>query len=232
MNPDIYNLIYLYFTFISSYVSISLICFLIDVKKTENELLNRKIQIHNKRELLYLYKKAFINVSKNIFIWVPSFFFFIGNIYTLLIGTVGGTHYFDLYDIIKFGLNFVLIDIFFYLGHRIFHIGFLYRRYHKIHHEFKKPIAIAALYTHPVDCILANILPVLLPIIILNEGIIISNLWIITSTVNTIYISHTGEKNRSEFHDLHHEKFNYNYGTEIFMDRLFGTLRYNRTDVQ
>ena len=32
-----------------------------------------------------------MNVSKNIFIWVPSFFFFIGYIYMLLIGNVGGT---------------------------------------------------------------------------------------------------------------------------------------------
>ena len=217
------NLVLIYLTFISSYVITSILCFINDIKKPEFKLVDDKIQINNRRELIYLYKKALFIVSKNIFFWIPLFFACLGLVYNLLIGNLFQTYFFNIYDIPKFAINFILIDIFFYISHRIFHIGFLYKKYHKIHHEFKKPVAVAALYTHPIDCIFANVLPVLLPIIILKEGIIISNLWVLIAVVNTIYISHKGDKDLSEFHDIHHEKFNYNYGTEMFMDKLFNT---------
>ena len=56
-----------------------------------------------------------------------------------------------------------------------------------------------------------------------KEGIIISNLWVLIAVVNTIYISHKGDKRLSEFHDIHHEKFNYNYEIEIINEKTPST---------
>ena len=223
---EIKNLANLYMTFLGTYLICGLVCFLQDILIWNKDITKRKIQHTNKLEIIYLYKKTLNIVAKNIFFWVPLVFVGGGSCYIIFCnGTLGGNFYFDTYDIPKFAINFLLVDIFFYLSHRLFHFGILYSKYHKIHHELKKPISIGALYTHPVDCIATNILPVLLPIIILKEGIIISNIWIFISVVNTIYFSHTGERGRSEFHDLHHEKFKYNYGTNLIMDKIFGTYR-------
>ena len=61
------NLVLIYFTFISSYIITSILCFINDIKKPVFKLVNDKIQINNRRELIYLYKKALLIVSKNIF---------------------------------------------------------------------------------------------------------------------------------------------------------------------
>ena len=46
---------------------------------------------------------------------------------SILFGSKISTHLFNIWDIPKYMLNFILVDIFFYLGHRLFHIGFLYK---------------------------------------------------------------------------------------------------------
>ena len=38
-----------------------------------------------------------------------------------------------------------------YWYHRLFHIPFLYKWSHKVHHQFKQPTAYAGLATHPVE---------------------------------------------------------------------------------
>ena len=212
----------LYLTFATTYVLTGFYCFLQDKKRTK---FDSKIQLKSKWDIIHNYRKAIGLVSKNVFVTVPLFFLMFNIICSILFGSMISTHLFNIWDIPKYMLNFILVDIFFYLGHRLFHIGFLYKKYHKKHHEFTKPVSIIALYTHPIDCICTNIFPVLLPIIILREGLIVSHLWIITAVVNTIYMSHNGEKDISDFHDLHHEQFNYNYGTEVFMDKLLGTYK-------
>ena len=35
-------------------------------------------------------------------------------------------------------------DFFFYWGHRLMHLPYLYKRIHKQHHEFKNPVSMAA----------------------------------------------------------------------------------------
>ena len=219
------NILYLYLTFVSTYVGTSILCFLHDYFFFNKK---NKIQFDNKNDVISTYKKAFWVCFQNVFLYIPLFI--LGSIYYSDIFSHkfsfghGNSLFFDLYDIPKFITNFFLVDIFFYSFHRIFHFPLLYNLFHKKHHEFKKPVSITALYNTPIDCFFSNMLPILLPIIILDEGTLISHLWIITATVDTIWISHFGRKNWSEFHDLHHEKFKYNYGTEVFMDRLFGTL--------
>merc|ERR1719498_672293 len=51
-------------------------------------------------------------------------------------------------------------DLTFYFVHRAMHESkWLYKNVHKVHHEFKSPNGLTALYCHPVECVLANFVP-------------------------------------------------------------------------
>lgn len=55
-----------------------------------------------------------------------------------------------------------LVELLFYTSHRLLHTKYLYP-YHKLHHGYKAPIALAALYAHPLEAILGNTLAVMAP---------------------------------------------------------------------
>jgi sterol desaturase/sphingolipid hydroxylase (fatty acid hydroxylase superfamily) len=51
--------------------------------------------------------------------------------------------------------------------------------------------------------------------------------WYFYIVSETIW-SHAGYKIGSKLHDIHHKiNIRYNYGNQLFMDRLFGTLTQN-----
>ncbi len=50
-------------------------------------------------------------------------------------------------------------DFLFYWIHRLFHVGWLYKRIHKKHHNFKHTIPIAVEWAHPVEELVANTFP-------------------------------------------------------------------------
>jgi fatty acid hydroxylase domain-containing protein 2 len=50
----------------------------------------------------------------------------------------------------------------FYLTHRMLHQPTLYKRVHAIHHEFSAPVGAAALYSHWLEHLVSNLLPVAL----------------------------------------------------------------------
>jgi len=55
---------------------------------------------------------------------------------------------------------FILIEEFgFYYSHRLFHHRRLYKYIHKKHHEWIAPIAIIAIYCHPLEHVFSNLLP-------------------------------------------------------------------------
>merc|ERR1711920_941959 len=59
--------------------------------------------------------------------------------------------------------SFMVANIFnlfgFYFAHRMLHSASLYARFHKQHHEWKGTVSYAAENAHPVEQILANIIP-------------------------------------------------------------------------
>ena len=60
--------------------------------------------------------------------------------------------------------SFIIIasfEIIFYFSHRLFHVPILYKKYHWIHHEWQRPIALISQYCHPVEYVF-SFLPTLL----------------------------------------------------------------------
>lgn len=100
-------------------------------------------------------------------------------------------------------------EVFAYYSHRILHYRLVYKKIHKIHHEFQAPFAITAIYCHPVEHIMNNIFPVIIGFPIMGCHIATASLWL-TSAIITSLADHSGLHipfvHSSEFHDYHHEK--------------------------
>jgi lathosterol oxidase len=74
-------------------------------------------------------------------------------------------------------LYFLWIDAWAYLAHRVLHWPFFYKRFHKVHHEYKQVTAFSALALHPVDMVmLQGGVFVGLYIMPLHIGVIAANL--------------------------------------------------------
>jgi len=134
---------------------------------------------------------------------------------------------FILYDILKlFGMLF-LSDMSFYWTHRFLHIPFVYKYVHKMHHEHKYPISWSAFYLHPIEFLLTYFCIFLAPVLFFRIHMITFFLYINIITLSLIK-SHCGINiygiYTSIHHDIHHEKFNVNYGTDFgLFDRLCRT---------
>ena len=57
----------------------------------------------------------------------------------------------------------------FYWSHRLFHTPWLYKKFHKQHHEYQVTVTIAAIYNHPFDYFVTNLLPGLFAFILLGK---------------------------------------------------------------
>lgn len=210
----IYFAIIQYILFNLFYYLSSLILFFIDYNSCFV-----KYKIHNNViDMSQIYKKVLPTVIFNTFIVpIPWFFilsFFINILnYQLTISKL-------LFDLIT---TPIIVDVLFYISHRLFHIPILYK-YHKKHHEINIPIGISALYMTPVDLLFGNLLPTYLPLLIISAHPISILCWISFASVNTVIMAHSGFKWLAEYHDYHHTNSNKNFGVNIFMDRLFKTL--------
>ncbi|XP_017055218.1 fatty acid hydroxylase domain-containing protein 2 [Drosophila ficusphila] len=123
----------------------------------------------------------------------------------------------------------VLEEIMFYYAHRLLHHRSVYKHVHKKHHEWTAPIAAITLYAHPVEHVVANLLPVATSIAILGTHVALAYVIFALAIVNSMS-DHTGysfpwSAGSVRFHDYHHAKFNYNYGVLGLLDKLHGTYR-------
>jgi len=181
--------------------------------------LNKIHKIQKNNDILGTYNKIFKRV-----------------LFNTLIGIIPGIYIISLYtntckipfSILKMITDIICTlissDILFYICHRLLHTKILYKYFHKLHHEIKKPIGFGALYSTLTEIYVGNIFPLYTPLLFLSSHEITIMIWIIITCCNTVILSHSGYKKLSEFHDLHHEKFNVNYGSSVFMDKLFGTF--------
>ncbi|TGZ76613.1 hypothetical protein EX30DRAFT_360359 [Ascodesmis nigricans] len=120
----------------------------------------------------------------------------------------------------------VIREVLFYYSHRVFHWRGVYRWVHKMHHEYVTPVAWSAQYCTVLEHIVANVLPILIPGIVLRMHILTFSLWAGSQSLQAT-IDHAGWNTwlwwQARSHDRHHELFKVNFGTNGLLDWLHGT---------
>ena len=92
---------------------------------------------------------------------------------------------------------------------RLFHHPSIYRHIHKIHHEWTAPIGIVSIYAHPLEHLIANVLPVAMGPLVMGSHIATAWMWFsmaLLTTVNTHSGYHLPFMPSPEAHDFHHLK--------------------------
>ena len=124
-----------------------------------------------------------------------------------------------------FAVYLAMYDVVFYCGHYLMHLPRFYKNVHKMHHSTFGDVAISGYYMTVVDLVGEFILPMYLPMYILNANVNIAFTVAVIGQINGL-VSHSGYDfpvlPYSADHLTHHLVQRKNYGV-FFMDRLCGT---------
>ncbi|XP_005184217.2 fatty acid hydroxylase domain-containing protein 2-like [Musca domestica] len=128
----------------------------------------------------------------------------------------------------------ILEEFYFYYIHRLMHHKSIYKYVHKKHHEWTAPIAAITFYCHPLEHIFLNLIPVSLSFALVRSHVFTVWLFLTLAILNSM-ADHSGYSfprsgSSIRYHDLHHSKFNYNYGMFGWLDKLHGTYRESKVE--
>ena len=202
---------YFYLNFVVSYTIFSSFVFIVDLF-----FQNLKLDKNSPQEIVNKYRSLFPNVFKNVvihtiplFIWIEYMYY--DYQYQLTIVTF----------VFQFIVSIICSQFLFYWAHRMMHTKY-FKKYHNVHHEVIIPIGISALYAHPIDAYLGNMIPMGITPIILRFHPITVNILITYMLFLTIILGHSNIIGFTKTHDLHHKYKQYNYGSST-LDKMFGT---------
>ncbi len=119
-------------------------------------------------------------------------------------------------------------EFLFFSVHRAFHWRPLFRLFHRVHHEYRKPTGIATHYVHYVEHLIGNLLPVFSGVVLVGAHPLVIFVWTGLAVTNAIH-THGGYAfwgmPYAHDHDFHHFRLRGNYGSLGVLDWLFGTSR-------
>jgi methylsterol monooxygenase len=120
----------------------------------------------------------------------------------------------------------VIEELMFFYSHRALHQPPYYAKIHKFHHQFTAPFGIAAVYAHPIEHMLSNVIPVGAGPVLMGSHPVTACIWTTVAIINTMTV-HSGYRiplmPSPSFHDWHHERFNENFGVLGVLDGVYGT---------
>ena len=170
------------FCYMGVYWLISLVFYFLDKKSMIYvPITNLKIQPEKMIDF-NKYHQTMFNVFLNQILSIPfliipiSLIYYIGNDMSLTIPS-----YWILSKHIV--LSLLIFDIIFFVSHYFSHCGYLYKYFHKIHHEWPSPVAVAAHYNHFIEHLILNIFAPAISIIIIGANYFTMCLWFIIATI-------------------------------------------------
>lgn len=130
--------------------------------------------------------------------------------------------------LLHFPCYVAIIEVLFFASHRLLHAPALFPWVHKMHHAFTAPFAVAAVYAHPLEHLVSNILSISAGPLVMGSHPVSGCLWGLVCILSTT-AAHGGfafDAHVSRpLHDVHHQRFDVNYGVGAFLfDKLRGTF--------
>ena len=128
--------------------------------------------------------------------------------------------------IIRLLLCNLVTEIWFYHIHIMLHQKFLYKKFHKQHHEFKF-YSLTAMYCTGYEAVVCNLFAVALGPVMLNITAPYIYVWFGLVALNSTF-THSGFTAgwlMDGSHNIHHKFIRYNYGTLSIFDRIYGTYK-------
>jgi len=128
--------------------------------------------------------------------------------------------------------HLIVNEVLFFYAHWALHHPILYKYIHCVHHEFTAPFALAAIHAHPIELVIADLIPFTAGFVLFRPNFFFTYMWIFGACLGT-QTHHSGYRlpwiagfdEQPEFHDFHHQRFNCCYGNVGWFDMLHGTSK-------